>query len=84
MISKIEFLRKIGVTVTKSILVEGSIDNSNWTEIGTASWPDGVGDELAIIEVENPQNAQYLRVSVTESNDAPWSAVAEMDVYKSF
>ncbi|MCL3779227.1 hypothetical protein EMN47_02395 [Prolixibacteraceae bacterium JC049] len=81
-ISKIDVHRRLNSNTTNGVLIESSLDNTNWEVLGEMEWSNDKGDNKQGFKLLEVKKGRYLRVSVTKSNDKSWMALAEIYVYK--
>lgn len=80
-VSSIDLWRRNNNKDTKTVKYELSEDNLNWMELGEIDFPNSPNPRNRILELEELKTGRYLKLIVTESNNAPHASIAQVNVF---
>lgn len=75
-----EFVRRLGNSNLKTVIIEMSVDSQNWDSIGSMTFGGDGAENTQVFLFPNPVTAQYIRIKVTESNSGRHASIAEIAV----
>lgn len=80
-VASIDLWRRNNNKDTKAVKFELSEDNSSWTELGELDFPNSPNPGNKVLELSELKTGRYLKLIVTESNNAPHASIADVFVF---
>lgn len=77
-ISSIELARRANNRDTKKVVFSISSDKNNWISLGELSFPNDPNPNAKILLLGKAVKGRYVRLVVTDSNNAPHASIAEV------
>lgn len=77
-IANVELARRENNKDTKTVEIYSSLDNEVWTYLGVLKFPNTPSPNALILGLGDVVSARYIRLKITDSNNAPHASLAEV------